>query len=112
MSGYVCRPNQGRWQTELLLETELERATRSIARGMLSENVSLLDRLLEPSVTAGLQRSRSTHFVIPGYFETMKTRVLQGRTFTEADMRPDALYIVIDDMMAARLFPNESPVGK
>jgi putative ABC transport system permease protein len=54
----------------------------------------------------------TTHFVHPGYFETLRTPVLQGRTFTEADNRPDALYIVIDDMIAAKLFPNESPIGK
>jgi putative ABC transport system permease protein len=59
-----------------------------------------------------LYRQATTHFVMPGYFETMKTRVLQGRTFTDADMRQDALYIVIDDIIAARLFPGDSPIGK
>jgi len=59
-----------------------------------------------------LYRQATTHFVNPGYFATLKTRVLQGREFTDADMRQDALYIVIDDIIAARLFPGESAVGK
>jgi putative ABC transport system permease protein len=61
---------------------------------------------------SSLFRQATTHFVSPAYFETLGTRVLQGRTFTEADNRPDALFIVIDDLLAARAFPGESPIGK
>jgi predicted permease len=52
------------------------------------------------------------HFVQPGYFEFAKTPVIAGRTFTEADNRPDVKVIVIDDLMAAQLFPNGNAVGQ
>src|SRR5262249_4772871 len=47
------------------------------------------------------------------FFETMKTRLLAGRTFTEDDNQVGhADKVVIDDMVAARAYPNGSPVGK
>jgi putative ABC transport system permease protein len=67
---------------------------------------------LAAATDESLYRQATTHFVTPGYFEAMKTKVLQGRPFTDADYRGDALYIIIDDMIAARAFPGESAVGK
>ncbi len=52
------------------------------------------------------------HFVIPGYFETLHTKLIAGRTFTEADNMPMVLRVVIDDDLAAKAFPNQSAVGK
>ena len=49
--------------------------------------------------------------VQPGYFEAMRTRILEGRGFTEADNR-DGRLIVIDRILAAKAFPGQSPVGK
>ncbi|MGH7554391.1 MAG: FtsX-like permease family protein, partial [Longimicrobiales bacterium] len=51
-------------------------------------------------------------YVLPGYIETMRTRLIEGRTFTVADNRPDALVMMIDELLAAKAFPNESAVGK
>src|SRR5262245_41556394 len=39
-------------------------------------------------------------------------RLLSGRTFTEADNAPDRNVVVIDELLAAKAFPNESAVGK
>jgi predicted permease len=50
--------------------------------------------------------------VLPGYFETMGTKLIDGRTFTESDNRPDAKVIVIDQNMAAKAYPHERAVGK
>ena len=50
--------------------------------------------------------------VLPGYFQAMRTRLLSGRDFTEADNRAEATGIVIDRVLAAKAFPNESAVGK
>ena len=52
------------------------------------------------------------HIVLPGYFETMETKLLDGRTFTEADNRPENTAVVVDDMLAAKFFPGESAIGK
>ncbi|SRR6266700_94230 len=50
--------------------------------------------------------------VMPGYFETMRTPLLAGRTFTDADNAPDRRLIIIDDFLAKKAFPGESAVGK
>jgi putative ABC transport system permease protein len=50
--------------------------------------------------------------VRPGYFETMRTALVTGRTFTEADNNPKRNVVVVDTMLAAKAFPNESAVGK
>jgi putative ABC transport system permease protein len=52
------------------------------------------------------------HIVLPGYFEAMRTRLLEGRTFTENDNMPGLKRVIVDQMLAARLWPRESPVGK
>ena len=52
------------------------------------------------------------HFVLPGYFETLRTRLIAGRTFTEADNKMDIRRVVIDEDLAAMAFPNQSAVGK
>jgi predicted permease len=58
-------------------------------------------------------------FVLPGYFETMHTRLLEGRTFTESDNynphtpRSTARkLVIIDEMLAGKAFPHQSAVGK
>jgi putative ABC transport system permease protein len=50
--------------------------------------------------------------VLPGYFETLRTPLLAGRAFTEADSAPERNVVVIDQFLAAKAFPNESAVGK
>jgi putative ABC transport system permease protein len=50
--------------------------------------------------------------VSPGYFETMGTRLLAGRTFSEADNADSATVVVVDEKLASILWPEESAVGK
>ena len=50
--------------------------------------------------------------VMPGYFETLRTPLLAGRTFTEDDNAPGRNVVVVDQLFAAEAFPNESAVGK
>jgi predicted permease len=52
------------------------------------------------------------HAVLPGYFEAMRTRLVAGRALTEADNRPTSTDIVIDQVLAAKAFPNQPAVGK
>ena len=53
------------------------------------------------------------HNVRPGYFETLKTRVIEGRTFTDEDTKPNGpLRLVIDNKLAAIAFPGRSAVGQ
>ncbi|HZV89431.1 MAG TPA: ABC transporter permease [Candidatus Binatus sp.] len=50
--------------------------------------------------------------VLPGYFETMHTPLLSGRTFTEDDNAPGRSLVVIDQLLAEKAFPNQSAIGK
>jgi len=50
--------------------------------------------------------------VLPGYFESMRTRLIAGRTFTDADNVPGRNVVVIDELLAAKAFPRQSAVGK
>jgi predicted permease len=50
--------------------------------------------------------------VLPGYFETMRTPLIAGRTFTDADNAPERPVIVADQVFANKAFPKESAVGK
>jgi putative ABC transport system permease protein len=54
----------------------------------------------------------NVHIVLPGYFETMRTRLLAGRSFTEADNVRTSTAIVVDALLAQKAFPGESAVGK
>ncbi len=58
-------------------------------------------------------RQANFHIVSPNYFETLKTPLLEGRTFNEDDNKPNApLRLVIDDKLAAIAFPGRSAVGQ
>jgi predicted permease len=50
--------------------------------------------------------------VVPGYFEAMGTKLIAGRTFTDDDSAPDRKFLIVDQALAAKAFPNESAVGK
>jgi predicted permease len=50
--------------------------------------------------------------VLPGYFETMRTKLLEGRTFTDEDNQPGHTQVVVDKMLADRAYPGQSAVGK
>jgi putative ABC transport system permease protein len=54
----------------------------------------------------------TSHVVLPGYFEAMRTRLVEGRTFTDADNQPDTRVIVIDRLLARKAFPGQSAVGR
>jgi putative ABC transport system permease protein len=53
-----------------------------------------------------------TQHVLPGYFETMRTPLIEGRTFTDDDNAPGRNVAIIDQLLAAKAFPNESAIGK
>jgi putative ABC transport system permease protein len=55
------------------------------------------------------------HVIRPDYFTAMKARLIAGRSFTEAEDNGNSRAIIIDDMLAAKAFPGQSPqsvVGK
>ena len=46
------------------------------------------------------------------YFTTLGVKVVEGRTFTSADTADHPPVVIINQAMARRFWPNESPVGK
>ncbi|HEY5220312.1 MAG TPA: ABC transporter permease [Gemmatimonadaceae bacterium] len=50
--------------------------------------------------------------VVPGYFDVMRTRLLAGRAFTEADNVPTSTSVMIDRVLAAKAFPGQSAIGR
>ncbi len=50
--------------------------------------------------------------VSPGYFETLGIPLEKGRGFAERDHRDGAGVVVINEAMAARLWPDVNPVGE
>src|SRR5947209_8545433 len=51
-------------------------------------------------------------WVLTGYFETLRTPLIAGRTFTDADNAPERNGVIVDQFLAAKAFPNESAIGK
>ena len=52
------------------------------------------------------------HFLKGEYFQTMKTRLLAGRLLDRNDEISAQPLILIDDLMAGRVFPDQDPVGQ
>jgi putative ABC transport system permease protein len=50
--------------------------------------------------------------VLPGYFQAMHTPLVAGREFEESDNHPGLNRIVVDEMLAAKAFPNGNAVGQ
>jgi len=50
--------------------------------------------------------------VSAGYFETVRTPVLSGRTFSEQDIAGGAPVAVINETAAKHFFPGQNPIGK
>jgi putative ABC transport system permease protein len=50
--------------------------------------------------------------VLPGYFETMRTPILEGREFEESDNQPGLNRIIVDETLAAKAFPAGNAVGQ
>ncbi len=50
--------------------------------------------------------------VMPGYFEAMGIPLLQGRSFSQADVDQDRHVTVISQSVARQIFGDESPLGR
>ena len=53
-----------------------------------------------------------TRAVSPTFFDAIGATVLAGRVFLESDSRAAAMPVVIDDLMAARMFGGGSAIGR
>ena len=61
----------------------------------------------------GRQAWASMERIYPGYFATLGSAIVQGRDFIPADIADGApLVAIVNETLAARAFPGESPIGK
>src|SRR5205809_4254789 len=56
-------------------------------------------------------QATDVQIVLPGYFETMRTPLVAGRTFSDADNVPGRNLVVIDQLLADKAFPQQSAIG-
>jgi putative ABC transport system permease protein len=50
--------------------------------------------------------------ILPGFFRTMRLPLLQGRDFTDADHAGTPAVIIVDEILAAKLWPGQNALGK
>jgi putative ABC transport system permease protein len=50
--------------------------------------------------------------VSPGYFDTMRTPLHQGRVFTERDTATSPPVVIVNQTVADRYWPGQNPIGK
>jgi predicted permease len=58
------------------------------------------------------KRQVDFNIISPGYFQTTGLALLRGREFTERDRAGASPVAVINEMLAARFWPGEDPLGK
>ena len=59
-----------------------------------------------------MQKTASFIIVSSTYFETLGVATLIGRTFTDGDREDRALVVLVNEALARRVWPDQSPVGE
>lgn len=60
----------------------------------------------------GSARQAQYRFVMPGFFEAVGATLVAGRGFTLADHEQARPYVVVNEALAVRAWPGESPLGR
>jgi predicted permease len=85
--------------------------TSQIPFGDNNSNSVILPEGYVPSAGESLL-SPFSNVVGPHYFETMRIPLVAGRFFAETDIGETLNVIIIDEWLANRYFPDESPLGR
>jgi predicted permease len=56
--------------------------------------------------------SPSQVWISPGYFETMRTELKEGRTFDARDVEGGQKTIIVDEQLAKKFWPGQSAIGR
>ena len=54
----------------------------------------------------------SQHIVTPGFFETLAVPIVRGRAFDARDSQSGRQSVLVDQVLAARLWPDTDPIGQ
>jgi putative ABC transport system permease protein len=65
-----------------------------------------------PNPPTGEDAVAYLNFISPGYLETLRTPLLAGRSFGEADTKTSAKVAIVNEALARSFFANSNPVGK
>lgn len=65
-----------------------------------------------PAPSGGTGGMVSWRMVTPEYFKALDIPIVRGHGFTEEERSSKGYYLVLSELLAARLFPNEDPIGK
>ena len=102
-----------RWRAEIARIQGVERTTR--VAGTLPFVSSWAVRLNIPGLAerpAVEDGGPYLHAVEPGYFETVGTRIVEGRAFTADDREGAARVAIVNETMARMYWPGQSALGK
>ncbi len=64
-----------------------------------------------PPTSSSDSRSAYSRTVLPGYFETMGIPILAGRDIEDGDVQELPRVVVINEVMARTLYPDQNPIG-
>ena len=60
----------------------------------------------------GTARQANYHITYPGYFESIGAVMLAGRPFSQQDQDTGRNFVVVNDALAQRAWPDTSPIGQ
>jgi putative ABC transport system permease protein len=66
----------------------------------------------QPVLEAGRRASADYRVVSPGYFDTLRVRLLEGRGFAATDTKDALPVAIVSQTFARRTWPGQSPIGK
>ncbi len=120
--------NQGLWEvnplTTVMFQRVLERlenlpgiasvalATTPPIAGALGMGFLIEGRPNQPGPNGEAAQTAGYIAVSPSYFSTIKAHLLQGRDFSDRDTAASPFVVVINQTLAKRFWPTESPIGK
>jgi predicted permease len=93
------------------------RTIAGVSAAGLTSNIAL-SGFESPSSVSAVGRSAdeavvpSVVTVTPGYFEAMTTPLMRGRYFDHTDRGDSVKVAIVDQRLAARLWPDADPIGK
>jgi putative ABC transport system permease protein len=61
---------------------------------------------------SGVDPDTLLNWITPGYFQTMRTRLLEGRAFDARDSATSTPVVIVNQLLARRYFGNQSPIGQ
>ena len=65
-----------------------------------------------PPLPPGEFQSAGFRAISPGYFETMRIPIVRGRGVTDQDREGAPNVVVVNETLAATIFPGEDPIGQ